>query len=100
MGTAYLTQNANKKSITLNLKSRRDIEKLKKLVEDADVFVENFRPGTAARLGLSYDNIKKIRPNIVYCSISDLGKMVLLATARPMIILSRNVRYNAPHGHK
>ena len=69
MGTAYLTQNANKKSITLNLKSRRDIEKLKKLVEDADVFVENFRPGTAARLGLSYDNIKKIRPNIVYCSI-------------------------------
>ena len=57
MGTAYLTQNPNKKSITLNLKSRRDIEKLKKLVEDADVFVENFRPGTAARLGLSYDNI-------------------------------------------
>ena len=74
MGTAYLTQNANKKSITLNLKSRRDIEKLKKLVEDADVFVENFRPGTAARLGLSYDNIKKIRPNIVYCSISGFGQ--------------------------
>ena len=74
MGTAYLTQNANKKSITLNLKSRRDIEKLKKLVEDADVFVENFRPGTAARLGLSYDNIKKIRSNIVYCSISGFGQ--------------------------
>ena len=74
MGTAYLTQNANKKSITLNLKSRRDIEKLKKLVEDADVFVENFRPGTAARLGLSYDKIKKIRPNIVYCSISGFGQ--------------------------
>ena len=74
MGTAYLTQNANKKSITLNLKSRRDIEKLKKLVEDADIFIENFRPGTAARLGLSYDNIKKIRPNIVYCSISGFGQ--------------------------
>ena len=74
MGTAYLTLNANKKSITLNLKSRRDIEKLKKLVEDADIFVENFRPGTAARLGLSYDNIKKIRPNIVYCSISGFGQ--------------------------
>tara|TARA_Y100000589_G_scaffold21656_1_gene18009 strand:+ start:1510 stop:2682 length:1173 start_codon:yes stop_codon:yes gene_type:complete len=74
MGTAYLTQNANKKSIGLDLKSPRDIEKLKKLVENADVFVENFRPGTAARLGLSYTNIKKIKPNIVYCSISGFGQ--------------------------
>lgn len=74
MGTAYLTQNANKKSITLDLKSPKDIKKLKKLVEDADVFVENFRPGTAARLGLSYDDVKKIRPNIVYCSISGFGQ--------------------------
>ena len=74
MGTAYLTQNANKKSITLDLKSPKNIKKLKKLVEDADVFVENFRPGTAARLGLSYDDVKKIRPNIVYCSISGFGQ--------------------------
>lgn len=74
MGTAYLTQNANKKSIILDLKSPKDIQKLKKLVEDADVFVENFRPGTAARLGLSYDDIKKIRSDIVYCSISGFGQ--------------------------
>ena len=74
MGTAYLTQNANKKSIILDLKSPKDIKKLKKLVEDADVFVENFRPGTAARLGLSYDDIKKIRSDIVYCSISGFGQ--------------------------
>ena len=74
MGTAYLTQNANKKSITLDLKSAKDIEKLKDLVEAADVFVENFRPGTASRLGLSYENIKQVKPNIVYCSISGFGQ--------------------------
>jgi len=74
MGTAYLTQNANKKSIILDLKSPKDIKKLKQLVEDADVFVENFRPGIAARLGLSYDDIKKIRSDIVYCSISGFGQ--------------------------
>ena len=74
MGTAYLTQNANKKSITLDLKSAKDIEKLKDLVRVADVFVENFRPGTASRLGLSYENIKEVKPNIIYCSISGFGQ--------------------------
>ena len=52
MATAFLTQNANKKSVTLNLKNDGDLKKLKTLIKTADVFVENFRPGTAAKLGL------------------------------------------------
>ena len=89
MGTAYLTQNANKKSITLNLKSRRDIEKLKKLVEDADVFVENFGQALPLVWGCHTIILKRYDPISYTVLFQDLGKMVLLATARPMIILSR-----------
>ncbi|MBH69249.1 MAG: CoA transferase [Rhodospirillaceae bacterium] len=74
MGTAYLTQNANKKSITLDLKNEADIQTLHDLIKTADIFVENFRPGTAKRLGLSYKDIKKINSNIIYCSISAYGQ--------------------------
>ena len=73
MATAYLTQNAGKKSITLNLKKSSDMKSLKKLIKTADVFVENFRPGTANKLGLSSSEVFKIKPNIIYCSISAYG---------------------------
>ena len=55
MGTSFLAQNANKKSITLNLKAPDGLEVLRKLAATADVLVENFRPGVMARLGVSYD---------------------------------------------
>ncbi len=74
LGTGFLTQNANKKSVTLDLKSKSGSEAMMALVKTADIFVENFRPGTAARLGLSYDAIRKARPGIVYCSISAYGQ--------------------------
>ena len=54
MGTAFLTQASNKRSITLDLKAERDREILKKLVATADVFVENYRPGAFEALGLGY----------------------------------------------
>jgi crotonobetainyl-CoA:carnitine CoA-transferase CaiB-like acyl-CoA transferase len=73
MATAYLTQNAGKKSITLDLKKSSDLRSLKKLIKTADVFVENFRPGTANKLGLSSSEVFKIKPNIIYCSISAYG---------------------------
>lgn len=73
MGLAYLTQNANKKSVTLNLKSPDGLAIMKRLLEGADVFIENFRPGVTARLGLSFDVVKAINPRIVYCSISAFG---------------------------
>ena len=74
MGLAYLTQNANKKSVALNLKSSEGVEILKRLVAGADVFIENFRPGTIDRLGLSFDVVREINPRIVYCSISAFGQ--------------------------
>ena len=74
MGLTYLTQNANKKSVTLNLKTAEGVDILKRLVRDADVFIENFRPGTIRRLGLSFDVLRDINPRIVYCSISAFGQ--------------------------
>lgn len=74
MGLTYLTQNANKKSVTLNLKSEEGLSIMKRLLEGADVFIENFRPGTIARLGLPFDVVSRIRPGIVYCSISAFGQ--------------------------
>ena len=74
LGTSFLTQNANKQSVVLDLKAEAGLAALMAIVKTADVFVENFRPGTAARLGLSHDAIKAVRPGIVYCSISAYGQ--------------------------
>ncbi|MEO3386714.1 CoA transferase [Mesorhizobium sp. CAU 1741] len=74
MGLSYLTQNANKKSVTLNLKSEEGLAIIKRLIEGADVFIENFRPGTIARLGLPFEVVRAINPKIVYCSISAFGQ--------------------------
>lgn len=74
MGTSFLAQNAGKRSITLNLKSPDGRAVFERLVETADVVVENFRPGVMERLGLSYDALRAIHPGIVYCAISGYGK--------------------------
>lgn len=74
MGLTYLTQNANKKSVTLNLKTPEGLEIIKRLIASADVFIENFRPGAIARLGLPFDVVREINPKIVYCSISAFGQ--------------------------
>ncbi len=74
MGTSFLAQNANKKSLTLNTKSPEGKEIFKRLVKDADVLVENFRPDVMTRLGLGYDTLKAINPRLVYCAISGFGQ--------------------------
>ena len=74
MGTSFLAQNANKKSVTLNLKENEAREILLKLVRTADVVVENFRPGVMERLGLSYDRLRQVRPDLIYCAISGFGQ--------------------------
>jgi crotonobetainyl-CoA:carnitine CoA-transferase CaiB-like acyl-CoA transferase len=74
MGTSFLAQNANKKSLTLNLKVAEAKEVFSKLLKTADVVVENFRPGVMTRLGFGYDDISKINPRIVYCAISGFGQ--------------------------
>jgi len=74
MGTSFLAQNSNKKSVTLNTKSPEGKEIFKKLAANADVLVENFRPGVMERLGLSYDILKEINPGLIYCAISGFGQ--------------------------
>jgi crotonobetainyl-CoA:carnitine CoA-transferase CaiB-like acyl-CoA transferase len=74
LGTSFLAQNANKKSLTLNLKTEEGKEIFSKLVRTADVVVENFRPGVMARLGFAYDDLCKLNPKIIYCAISGFGQ--------------------------
>ncbi len=74
MGTSFLAQNANKKSLTLNLKDPEGREVFKALAKDSDVVVENFRPGVMDRLGLSYAALSTVNPRLVYCAISGFGQ--------------------------
>jgi len=74
MGTSFLAQNANKKSLTLNMKRDEGKAIFRKLLVSADVVVENFRPGVLPRLGFSYEEMCKINPKIVYCAISGFGQ--------------------------
>ncbi|MFV1853109.1 MAG: CaiB/BaiF CoA transferase family protein [Thalassospira sp.] len=74
MGTHYQAQGINKRAMTLNLKTRDGRAIFLKLAEGADVIVENFRSGAMARLGLGYDDIRKIKPDIIYCSITGYGQ--------------------------
>jgi alpha-methylacyl-CoA racemase len=64
----------NKVSVTLNLKHTEALKALHKLVEKADVFLEAFRPGVAARLGVGYNTLKGMNPRLVYCSITGYGQ--------------------------
>jgi crotonobetainyl-CoA:carnitine CoA-transferase CaiB-like acyl-CoA transferase len=74
MGTAFLTQASNKRSITLDLKLEKDRDILKKLVATADVFVENYRPGAFEALGLGYEAMAAINPRLIYASFSAFGQ--------------------------
>ncbi len=70
----FVASNRNKRSVVLNLKDARGIELLKRLVVDADVFVQNFRPGTAERMGIGEADLREICPDLVYVSISGFGE--------------------------
>ena len=69
----FISINRGKKSITLNLKSAEGIEIIKKMVQDFDVLIENFKPGTMEKLGLGYDELKKINPKLIYAATSGFG---------------------------
>ncbi len=68
-GAGYFPMfNRNKRSICLNLKSSEGLDLARRLLSDADVMIENFRPGTLDRLGLGYDSVSSLNPKIIYCS--------------------------------
>jgi CoA:oxalate CoA-transferase len=73
--SAYFGQlNAGKRSLALDLKSAEAIRLVHQLVAEADILVENFRPGVMDRLGLGYEALRKINPRLIYCSISGYGQ--------------------------
>ena len=71
---SFLNNNRNKRSVALNLKDPRGVAVLMKLVADADVFVQNFRPGVVERMGVGEDAIRGVAPDIIYVSISGFGE--------------------------
>ena len=71
---AFLSLNRNKRSVSLDLKSPEDLDSFFALVRTADVVIENFRPGVAARLGIDYDAVRAVNPRIIYASISGFGQ--------------------------
>jgi crotonobetainyl-CoA:carnitine CoA-transferase CaiB-like acyl-CoA transferase len=70
----FMLWNRNKRSVTLDLKDPKDHQLLLKMAETADIMIENFKPGTASRLGVDYESVSKINPTLIYCSISGFGQ--------------------------
>jgi CoA:oxalate CoA-transferase len=74
MSPAFIAANAGKKSIALDLKDPEDMAIARGIIERSDVLLENFRPGVIARLGLGYEDVRKLREDIVFCSVSGYGQ--------------------------
>ena len=74
LSASFLNNNRNKRSVVLDLKQLDAIEAVRRIAATCDVLVQNFRPGVMERLGLGFEDIKKVRPDIVYCSISGFGE--------------------------
>ena len=81
MGTNYMSMNVNKKDIVLDFKKAEDRATALELAATCDVFVQNFRVGVIERLGLDYESLRKVNPDIVYCAISGFGEVGPLAKA-------------------
>ncbi len=74
MSPAFMSTNVGKRSITLDLKHPMSREIIERLLRDADAMMENFKAGSIERLGFGYQDVKKINPNIVYCSLTGYGQ--------------------------
>ena len=81
LGTGFAAQNAGKRSVSVDIKQQAGSDVIRKLVTNADIFVENYRPGTMADYGLDYETLCEINPKLIYLSISAFGQ-------------------NGPHGHR
>ncbi|RYI99116.1 MAG: CoA transferase, partial [Acetobacteraceae bacterium] len=74
MAPAWQAVNGNKRSLTLDLQNPEAQAIVKRLVQDADVVMENFRPGVMGRLGLGYEDLSAINPKLIWCSVSGFGQ--------------------------
>ena len=82
LASMFVNINRSKRSLTLDLKQARGVETLHRLVADADVLVQNFRPGVVERLGIGYEDLRAINPGLVYLSISGFGETGPLANLK------------------
>jgi len=73
-GIYYMLLNKNKKSITVNTRAPEGVDIVRRLLKNADVLLENFRPGVMDRMGLSYETVHALNPKLIYCSISGYGQ--------------------------
>jgi crotonobetainyl-CoA:carnitine CoA-transferase CaiB-like acyl-CoA transferase len=71
---SFAALNRNKRSVALDIGEARDVLALKQLVKNADVFLENFRPGFLRRMGIGYDDLRPANPRLVYCSVTGYGQ--------------------------
>src|SRR5258708_3640940 len=74
LGAPFLWTNRNKQSVAVDLKSAQGLDVVRELIAAADVVVENFSTGVMPRLGIDYDSCRKLRPEIIYCSVSAYGR--------------------------
>src|SRR3954454_18681395 len=70
----FASLSADKRSVVLDLKNEADRERALELAAEADVVVEGYRPGVADRLGIGYDDVRKVNQSVIYCSVSGLGE--------------------------
>ena len=73
MSASFLNNNRNKRSVTLDLKTKEGVTAVKTMASQSDVFIQNFRPGVAERLGLGYDALSALNPKLIYVSIAGFG---------------------------
>src|SRR6266852_1672466 len=81
----FLARNRNKQSLALDLKQETGREIVYRPVQTADVFIENFRPGAADKLGFGYDTLSRYNPNLIYCAVSGMAKRDRIANGQGRI---------------
>lgn len=90
-GATFLGFNRNKRSVTIDLHAEEGQRRFLDLAAECDVVVENFRPGTMTRFGLDYEAVRRVRPDIIYCSISGYGQEGPLAKRPAMDLMVQAV---------
>jgi crotonobetainyl-CoA:carnitine CoA-transferase CaiB-like acyl-CoA transferase len=110
INVSFLSLNRNKKSLAINLKSEEGKAVLKDLIASSDVFLQNYRPGVAKRLGVDYETLKSYKEDLIYVSISGYGEsgpyvdrpgqdMLLQALSGAMMSVGRDSQPPTPSGH-